>query len=216
MKEQKERLLLRYPQLKLVEAQIWDAYHLLETCYENGNRVYVCGNGGSASDCEHIVGELMKSFRLARPLPDEEKAKWLAGQEEDTAYQKLVSYLQQGLPAISLVSQHALMTAISNDIGSEYIFAQQLYAYAKPGDVLFGISTSGNSDNVVMAVLTAKAMGVKTLILSGHSGGKLVELADVCICCPADKTEEIQELHLPVYHTLCAMLECRFWKGRNE
>lgn len=210
-----ERLLLRYPQLQVVKAQIENAYKLLEDCYENGHRVYVCGNGGSASDCEHIVGELMKSFRLARPLPEEEKVKWLAGKEEDTVYQKLVSHLQQGLPAVSLVSQHALMTAIANDIGSEYIFAQQLYAYAKPGDVLLGISTSGNSENVVMAALTAKAMGVKTLVLSGRSGGKLAELADVCICCPADRTEEIQELHLPVYHTLCAMLECRFWKGRN-
>ena len=216
MKEQMERLLLRYPQLKAVETQILDAYKLLEECYKNGNRVYVCGNGGSASDCEHIVGELMKSFRLARPLPEEEKVRWLAGGKTEIAYQKLVSHLQQGLPAVSLVSQNALMTAIANDIGSEYVFAQQLYAYANPGDVLLGISTSGNSENVVMAVLTAKAMGVKTLVLSGRDGGRLAGLAEVCVCCPADKTEEIQELHLPVYHALCAMLECRFWKGTNR
>lgn len=206
-----EELILRYPAMISVQKQMQKAYILLHDSFLAGNTIYLCGNGGSASDCEHIAGELMKSFRLPRPLSTHEKDVLTALGPEGV---DLAEHLQKALPAVPLVSQCALTSAIANDIGGDYVFAQQIYGYGKPGDVLLCISTSGNSKNVLLAAAAAKAIGVSVLSLSGRDGGKLKALSDVCITCPTDKTEEIQEYHLPIYHALCAMLEEYFW-GKN-
>lgn len=206
-------LLERYPQLNNVAIEIQQAYDVLKSCYLDMGVVYICGNGGSASDSEHIVGELMKSFRLPRPLPKEEKEKL---KQMGEIGQTLADNLQQGLPAVSLVSSIALNTAILNDIGAVYTYAQQVYAYGKPGDVLIAISTSGNSANILYAATAAKAKGMKVLGLSGKSGGKLKELCDVCIMAPSNITEEIQEYHLPIYHALCRSLEEYFWGAKES
>lgn len=206
-----QNLLRRYPALQPVKGQIEAAYELLINCYSSGHTVYLCGNGGSSADCEHITGELMKPFRLERPLTEDEKTRFqIAGIAENTI-KCLTNHLQKALPAVSLAGSSALNTAIANDMGSQYVFAQQIYGYGKSGDVLLCISTSGNSENVLLAAITAKAAGVSVLSLCGRSGGALADISDVCIKCPAQETEEIQEYHLPVYHTLCAMLENYFW-----
>lgn len=210
-----QSLLSRYPALQPIQEQIEAAYDMLIECFSSGHAVYTCGNGGSSADCEHITGELMKPFRLARPLTAKEKSNFqIDGLEEDTI-NCLTNQLQKALPTFSLVSSSALNSAIANDMGSQYVFAQQIYGYGKTGDILLCISTSGNSENIVLAAIAAKAAGVRVLSLSGRDGGKLAELSDICIICPAQETEEIQEYHLPVYHTLCAMLENYFWGGNK-
>lgn len=203
-----EQVLKRYPRLSVLRETLSRALDLLATCYEHQGVVYLCGNGGSASDCEHIAGELMKSFRRPRPLSCQEQRRLQAYGPQGA---DLASHLQKALPAVPLVSQCALTTAIANDIGGSYTFAQQIYGYGRPHDVLLCISTSGNSENIILAAIAAKAAGVRVLALSGRDGGRLAELSDVCIVCPAERTEEIQEYHLPVYHALCAMLEDYFW-----
>lgn len=207
------QLIEHYPKLKDCEESVERAFDILRNCYINGGKVLVCGNGGSASDSEHIVGELMKGFILKREIREEdiEKIKTLFPEE----YSYLSGHLQGALPAISLVSQSAISSAFINDIAADMVFAQQVYGYAKKGDVLLGLSTSGNSRNVVNAIKIAKSIGIQTIGLTGQSGGVMKELCDVTITVPAQETYQVQELHLPVYHAVCAMLEEEFFASTN-
>ena len=199
----------RYPALAPCKADMESAYLLLEETFEHGNQLLVAGNGGSAADSEHIAGELMKKFKLDRPVP-EEFAKKL-NDIDSIRGQKLSSCLEQGLTAIPLVAHEALTTAFFNDVDAEGVFAQQLYGYGKRGDAFLGISTSGNSENIINAAICAKAMGIKVIALTGQTGGKLAAFADITIKVPETETYLIQELHLPVYHCLCLMLEEKFF-----
>ncbi len=202
-------LIDRYPKLNVCRDDIIMAYELLETVYSNGRKLLVCGNGGSASDSEHIVGELMKEFKLKRKIYSEQAA---ALKEIDSELgQVLADNLQGALPAISLTGHSSLQTAFMNDAVPELVFAQQVNGYGKPGDVFLGISTSGNSKNVLYAAVNAKAKGLKVIGLTGSKKSKLMEYADVCIRVPETETYKIQELHLPVYHCLCLMLEDKFF-----
>lgn len=198
-----ESLYERYPKLSVCEEDIKKAVDVLAFSFENGHRLYVCGNGGSAADALHIVGELVKSFVLKRPL-DKDFADRVENRE-------LISNLQNALPAFALVENSALFTAFLNDCNPEYVYAQQVYAYAREGDCVLGISTSGNSKNVVHAIEAAKGRGAVTIGLTGAKGGKLKEMCDCCICAPETETYKIQELHLPIYHAICLALEERFW-----
>ena len=204
-------LIKRYPDLKGLEATILNAYKTLEKAYENGNKVLACGNGGSASDSEHIVGELMKGFKNPRVLNDKLKKK--LEEVDENIGKMLSSKLQQPLEAIALTGGIALNTALINDVenGGEYCFANQVLGYGKKGDVLIAISTSGNSKNVYNACVVAKALGLKVIGLTGKDGGKLARIADVSIIAPSNETYMIQEYHLPIYHTLCLMLEEHFF-----
>lgn len=185
------------------------AYRALVDTFSGGGKLLTCGNGGSAADSEHIVGELMKGFLHPRPLPAAEKA--ALTQQAGSLGERIASGLQGALPAISLTSQTALNTAVLNDNDPELIFAQQVYGLGRPGDGLLGISTSGNSLNVVCAVQVAKLKGLRTIALTGRSGGRLLGEVDVCIRVPAERVTEVQEYHLPVYHAICLMLEAHFF-----
>ena len=169
----------------------------------------VCGNGGGASDALHMVGELMKSFMLPRSPDGVLRARLKAAGGADGEY--LSTHLQMALPAISLGNETALQTAYGNDVAPDLIYAQQVLGYGRAGDSLIAISTSGNSANVVHAVQVAKAVGLHTIGMTGSAGGRLKELCDVCICVPETETFMVQELHLPVYHTLCLMLEAHYF-----
>lgn len=185
------------------------AYDLLEEAYSNGRKLLVCGNGGSASDSEHIVGELMKEFKLKRKVYSDHAA--VLKEIDSELGQTLAEHLQGALPAISLTGHSSLQTAYMNDAVPELVFAQQVNGYGKPGDVFLGISTSGNSKNVLYAAVNAKAKGLKIIGLTGAKENKLMKYADVCIRVPETETYKIQELHLPVYHCLCLMLEDHFF-----
>lgn len=200
-------LLERYPALKPMETEIEKAYKLLENSYAAGGKLLICGNGGSSADSEHIVGELMKDFCLPRSLPEAEK-KTLAALPYG---EKLASGLHGALPAISLTSQTALMTALVNDGDPALVFAQQVWGYGREGDVLLALSTSGNSQNIVCAASAAKARGMRVLAITGAGGGKLKEISDVALCLPEKETYKVQELTLPIYHALCLALENRFF-----
>ena len=205
-----DELIKRYPILERVREDIDVVYGILERCYENGGKLLIGGNGGSAADAEHIVGELMKGFVKRRPVTEEmkealEKADPVRGKE-------LSEKLQGGLPAIALVDHAALSTAFANDVDGMLSYAQQVNGYGKPGDVFLGISTSGNAENVMYAAVTAKAKGMKVVGLTGKDGGKLAGIADAAVIVPEMETYKIQELHLPVYHALCLMLEHRFYE----
>lgn len=204
-----ERLIDRYPDLSSCREQIQTAFDMIKDCYEQDGTLLICGNGGSASDAEHIVGELMKEFARKRPIPEEMKEMLKAVAPEDG--EMIAKSLQGSLPALSLTGGLALSTAYANDANPVMGFAQQVYGYGKEGDVLLGISTSGNSKNIVYAMEVAKAKGMETIALTGESGGRLKDIADVCICAPAKETADVQELHLPIYHTLCRMLEEAFF-----
>lgn len=193
-----DELYNRYPQLKGCEGEIAKAFDLLLACYRGGGKVLTCGNGGSAADAEHIVGELLKKFRKHREISSEVAAKLPAD---------LVAKLEGALPAVSLVSMSGILTAFANDVAWETAFAQQVYGLGRPGDVLIALSTSGNSANCVNAALVAKAKGLKVISMTGAGGGRLGELADATIGVPETETFKVQELHLPVYHALCAALE---------
>lgn len=207
---QKIKVLLdRYPELEKCQESIQDVYFLLENCFNTNHKLLVAGNGGSASDAEHIIGELMKSFKMARPLTKELQTK--IQQVSCTACDTLLGNLECALPAISLVSQTSLISAITNDIGAETIYAQQVLGYGQENDVFLGISTSGNSKNVIAAAIVAKAKGLKVIALTGASGGVLKEYADIIVTVPEVQTYKIQELHLPIYHWLCATLEDNFF-----
>jgi D-sedoheptulose 7-phosphate isomerase len=204
-----EELLVRYPVLTSVKAEIKEAYEILENCYENGGKLLIAGNGGSCADAEHIVGELMKGFVKRRAVSEEFAQKLL--EADPVRGKELADKLQGGLPAIALTGHPGLSTAFLNDVDGSFIYAQQTYGYGKKGDVLLGISTSGNSQNIMYAMAAARAMGMKTIGLTGRDGGQLKETADTAIVVPENETFKIQELHLPVYHALCLMLEERFF-----
>lgn len=203
-----DNLIARYPKLEAVRYPITGALELLISTYENGGKVLACGNGGSSADCDHIVGELVKSFKIKRPI-SAEFAKSLNEQGElGTA---LASLLEAGLPAISLCEHNALSTAYANDRYPYAVFAQQLSVLGCKGDVLIALTTSGNSKNCLYAATVAKAMGIKVISITGEAGGKISALADVAIKLPESETYLVQELTLPLYHYLCAELEKHFF-----
>jgi D-sedoheptulose 7-phosphate isomerase len=202
-------LIERYPSLKSVKSDISASFDIIANSYAQGGKLLIAGNGGSASDAEHIAGELMKTFAKKRKLPDSFISEIREVDSEIAQY--LIPRLQPGLPAIALSGHASLNTACINDIDGNITFAQQVYGYGKEGDVLLGISTSGNSKNVLYAAGVAKAKKLKIIALSGGSGGMLKKFADVNIIVPETETFKIQELHLPVYHCLCQMLENHFF-----
>lgn len=204
-----EELMERYPRLEEVRPAILDAYQILENCYMRGGKLLIAGNGGSCADAEHIVGELMKGFVKRRRLPGALRAKLEECSEEHGAV--LAESLQGGLTAIALTGHPGLSTAFANDVDADMIYAQQLCGYGAAGDVFLGISTSGNAQNVDYAVTVAQAKGLKVIGLTGKDGGRLGQRADAAIVVPETETFKIQELHLPVYHALCLMLEDRFF-----
>ncbi|MCM3115050.1 SIS domain-containing protein [Neobacillus sp. MER 74] len=203
-----EKLFRKYPELVECQTSIEEAFEVIKQAYQSGRKLLLAGNGGSAADCEHVVGELMKGFMSKRPLSQEMKDK-LASFSGGDYY--LGENLQGALPAISLVSHSALMTAFANDVAPDMVFAQQVYGYGKAGDVFIGFSTSGNSKNINHAVKVAKALGLVTIGFTGKGGGELKTLCDVTISVPFDSTPDIQERHLPIYHTLCILLEEAFF-----
>lgn len=200
-----ENLLNRYPAMEVCIGDVTAAAKMLIECFTHGGKLLVCGNGGSASDSEHIVGELMKTFMLERPLEPAMCEKLRSAYPEHAPH--MIANLQRAVPAISLVSETALMTAYTNDNSAEMAFAQQVLSYGRPGDILLGITTSGNSINVLHAARIARVSGVHVIALTGESGGKVKALSDVCICAPSAITYQIQEYHLPIYHCLCACVE---------
>lgn len=202
-------LVERYPSLESAKNDIVAAYLLLEESYENGGKLLVAGNGGSAADAEHIVGELMKGFKLSRK-PETDFAERLVAENQELG-SVLAENLQGALPAIALDGHPVLSTAYMNDCEPLLCFAQQVNGYGKSGDVFLGISTSGNSKNVLYAATTAHAKGMKVIGLTGAKDSKLKDMSDVCIKAPQTETYMIQELHLPIYHCLCLMLENRFF-----
>ena len=212
MEEQLNLLIERYPKLVVCKEDIKMACDLLEAAYSAGRKLLVCGNGGSASDSEHIVGELMKEFKLKRKVYSDQATALKAIDPE--LGQVLADNLQGALPAICLTGHYSLTTAFMNDANADLVFAQQVNGYGKPGDVFLGISTSGNSKNVLYAAVNAKAKGLKVIGLTGAKESKLMKYADVCIRVPETETYKIQEYHLPVYHCLCLMLEEKFFGGK--
>lgn len=203
--EKLTELLTRYPQLDCCEEALKQTMELLRTMYHGGGKLLCCGNGGSAADCEHIVGELMKGFLLPRPMTDAMAEKLDSMFPEDAAAFR--KSMQRSIPAISLPSQVAVLSAYVNDVDPEYFYAQLVQGYGRKEDVLLCISTSGNSKNVVRAAQMAKALGMRSFALTGSRACKLDELCDVVIKVPETETFKVQELHLPVYHFLCAQLE---------
>ena len=206
-------LIERYPVLKNIKMNIIFAYILMEECYLNGGKLLIAGNGGSAADSEHITGELMKRFKIPRPISHEfaEKLKYIDADRGAS----LANNLECSLMAIPLVAHEALTTAYINDVDGLGVFAQQLFGYGKGGDVFIGISTSGNSKNIMNATVVARASGIKVIGLTGATGGELAEVADVAVIVPENETYMIQELHLPIYHCWCLMLEDRFFGGEK-
>lgn len=202
-------LIERYPMLKSIKKDIIETYLVLEDCYKKGNKLLIAGNGGSAADAEHIVGELMKGFKSQRKVDSKFEEKLI--KENIELGRILAENLQGALPAIALDGHFALSTAYINDCEPLICFAQQVYGYGKEGDVFLGISTSGNSKNVIFAATVAHAKGMKVIGLTGANNSKLGQISDVCIKVPETEVYMIQELHLPVYHCLCLMLEDRFF-----
>lgn len=202
-------LIERYPKLSVCREQIIAAYEIMEHAYESDHKLLIAGNGGSAADSEHIAGELMKRFKTPRSVPAEFADK-LESIDPERGPQ-LAKNLERGLMAIPLVAHEALTTAYINDVDGLGVFAQQLYGFGRPGDVFLGISTSGNSKNVLNATVVARALDIKVIGLTGAKGGELAKVSDVAIKVPETETYMIQELHLPVYHCLCLMLEDHFF-----
>ena len=208
-----DTLMERYPLLRACKQSIIDAYIIMEQCYEHDGKLLIAGNGGSAADSEHMAGELMKRFKSPRPVTQEfaEKLKSI----DLVRGENLAKNLECGLMAIPLVAHEALTTAYINDVDGLGVFAQQLFGFGRKGDVFIGISTSGNSKNVMSATVVARALGIKVIGLTGAGGGELAEVADVTVRVPETETYIIQELHLPVYHCWCLMLEEKFF-GRDN
>ncbi|HAP8890065.1 TPA: SIS domain-containing protein [Enterococcus faecium] len=202
-------LIKRYPALEVIKQEIIDGYLIMEECYLNGGKLLVAGNGGSAADSEHIAGELMKRFKIPRPVSQEFADKLIA--VDPVRGPELAKNLECGLMAIPLVAHEALSTAYINDVDGLGVFAQQLFGFGRPGDVFLGISTSGNSKNVMSATVVARALGMKVIGLTGAKGGVLATVADVCVKAPETETYMIQEYHLPIYHCWCLMLEDNFF-----
>lgn len=206
-----KELLERYPVLAACEQTLLAARDAAIRSYEQGGKLLICGNGGSAADAEHIVGELMKGFLKKRPLTAEKRA---ALQKNCPALEdRTFDQLQQGLPAISLCNTTSLLTAVCNDTDPVLIYAQAALALGKPQDVLLAISTSGNAENVLNAVKIAKGLGMTTIAMTGEGGGKVADVADITIRVPAQETYKVQELHLPVYHWLCLEIEAHFFEN---
>ena len=199
-KDMLNELLKRYPQLVVCRDSLIQARDVIIRCYEKNGKLLLCGNGGSCADCDHIVGELMKGFLLKRKVDDKKIP------------ENIREHLQGPLPAISLSSQTAAISAFINDVEPSMVYAQMLYGYAQPNDVFIGLSTSGNSANVGNAATVAKAIGLETIALTGKNGGTLSEICDVTIRVPETETYKVQELHLPVYHYLCAEVEKHFFE----
>lgn len=210
--ELEQELFERYPQLSPCRESFRQAYECLKKTYGNGGKLLVAGNGGSAADSEHIVGELMKSFLFNRKIDSGFESRLKA--EFGDSGSDLAAKLEGALPAIPLTSMPALTSAFANDVDAAVGFAQMLYGYGNEGDVFIGISTSGNSKNIIYALMAAKAKGIKAIALTGGTGGKCRDLADIVICVPESETFKIQELHLPIYHALCSMLESDFFDER--
>ena len=205
-------LIARYPLLSECRKDITDAYFVMEECYERDGKLLIAGNGGSAADSEHMAGELMKRFKTSRPVSSEIAKK--LKDVDPVRGAELAQNLERGLMAIPLVAHEALSTAYINDVDGFGVFAQQLFGFGRPGDVFLGISTSGNSENVMSATVVARALGIKVIGLTGAKGGELAKVADVAVKVPETETYMIQELHLPVYHSWCLMLEDKFF-GRG-
>lgn len=203
-------LIARYPVLTACKNDITAARDALIACYEAHGTLLLCGNGGSCADCDHIVGELMKGFLLLRPLSEEQKAE--LKKNSPLLDGETLSKLQRGLPAVSLPSITALNSAFCNDVDPDLIYAQSVLAMGKKNDVLIAISTSGNAKNVCSAAKVAKGLGMKVIALTGEKGGTLREIADVTVAVPETETFKVQELHLPVYHYLCAAVEHHFFE----
>lgn len=204
----------RYPRLKSITPSIISAYEVMEQAYSMDHKLLVAGNGGSAADSEHIAGELMKRFKSPRPVTSD-FAKKLC-EIDSVRGPQLSKNLERSLMAIPLVAHEALSTAYINDVDGYGVFAQQLLGFGRPGDVFLGISTSGNSQNIMNAVVVAKALEMKVIGLTGADGGELASTADVVVKAPETETYLIQELHLPVYHCWCLMLEDRFFGGYDK
>lgn len=202
-------LVKRYPILEVAKEDIMNAYLIMEECYENDGKLLVAGNGGSAADSEHIVGELMKRFKKPRPVSPEYAKKLI--KVDPKRGDVLAKNLECSLMAIPLVTHEALSTAYINDVDGLGVFAQQLFGFGRPGDVFLGISTSGNSKNIMNATVVARASNIKVIGLTGAKGGELATVADVVVKVPETETYMIQELHLPIYHCWCLMLEDRFF-----
>jgi D-sedoheptulose 7-phosphate isomerase len=204
-----ELLLSRFPELAVCREELLGAFHLMADCYDRGGCLFTCGNGGSAADAEHMVGELLKGFLLKRPLSDDDRRKLQLADGDDGAF--LGERLQYGLRAVCLMSQISISSATANDQSGDLGAAQQLFALGQPGDVLVAFSTSGNAKNVAYAAMVAKHRGLRVVGMSGQDGGRLNQLADVCVHVPEKETYLIQEYHLPVYHCFCMMLEARYF-----
>ncbi len=207
-----DNLIKKHPELDNIKYDIKESFIIIKKCFENNKTLFICGNGGSASDSEHIVGELMKGFKCKREPGQDflNKVECFFGKSGVDVFNKL----QKGMKAIALTSHPSLNTAFANDVDSELIFAQQLYVLSSPGDVLLGITTSGNSKNVLRALQLSKINNLTSIVLTGKDGGKCSLIADKVIKVPENETYLIQELHLPIYHTICLMLEEYFY-GSN-
>lgn len=204
-----DSMFTRHPELKHLRDEIFRAFEILCATFASGGKLLICGNGGSSADADHIVGELMKEFKKKRSLPEMVRQSILERYGKEGIY--LVENLQGGLPAFSLSSPTALLTAFSNDAKQDLSFAQQVHCIGKIGDTLLALSTSGNSANVCYAAITAKSIGLKVIGLTGKTGGRLQLLCDVLIAVPEVETDKVQELHQPIYHALCEMVEERFF-----
>lgn len=208
-----DELVQRYPALRSCRQELIDAYEIMKNCYQKDGKLLIAGNGGSAADCEHMAGELMKRFRIPRPIKRDLAQKLV--EIDCVRGKKLSKNLERNLMAIPLVAHEALTTAYLNDVDGEGVFAQQLMGYGREGDVFLGISTSGNSENILCAAIVAKALGMQVIGLTGKTGGKFKNFCDVTVQVPETETYLIQELHLPVYHCWCQMLEEYFF-GKSE
>lgn len=202
-------LLQRYPELTACRDSFVKAYEMMQDSFAQGGKLLIAGNGGSAADSQHMAGELMKRFKLPRPVSAQmaEAMKAL----DPIRGQQMAESLERCLPAISLSAHEAAMTAFINDVGSADVYAQQVLGYGKQGDVFLAISTSGNSENLIRAAITARCMGIKVIGLTGKTGGKMAPLCDVAVKVPDEETYRIQEFHLPIYHAWCLMLEEYFF-----
>ena len=207
----KQKLLKSHPEIEECEKSICAAFQAISTALENDCTLFLCGNGGSAADAEHIAGELLKGFTLRRPLDAARCAAIATAAPDLETSRYITNHLQQGLRAVSLTGHPSLSTAMANDVAADLVFAQQLNALGRKGDVLLAISTSGNSRNIMLCSTVARALGIYVVGLTGRDGGALRSLSDTLISVPADETAKVQELHMPVYHALCEMLETAFF-----
>ena len=209
MNERITMLIKKYPALEEAAKDIDKATEKIIECYKKGGKLLLCGNGGSAADCTHIVGELMKGFMKKRPVTEKQaKALKKANPSIDDEF---IKNLQCGLPAVNLCESQALLTAFCNDVDPEYMYAQQVFGLGKKGDVFIGLSTSGNAKNVNLAAKIAKALGLTVIGMTGAKESSLSENGDICIKVPETETYKIQELHLPVYHAICDAVEAEFF-----